>query len=249
VTTRNVSVATNAFGTPVAASSLNARDSRQIAELGLLTGAGGSNSALLQHNFQFIGGDTELLANVEYRIPLFGPATLAVFSDIGSAFNIRNTGTQTINSQFLSDDTFVGTGVVTALALRNNPQLENSFGSLLYFNNRLMTQTDFLNEFCTQRNRLSCPIALPNIVSQFFVRGEAQKNSLLRVDQARFDTIKDYRSSVGLELRVQVPIVNVPFRLIYYYNPNAKLGYTAEAPLVFLPGKRSGFKFTVGRTF
>jgi hypothetical protein len=46
-----------------------------------------------------------------------------------------------------------------------------------------------------------------------------------------------------------VPIVNVPFRLIYYYNPNAVIGYTPELPGIFLPGKRSGFKFTVGRTF
>jgi outer membrane protein insertion porin family len=250
VTTRNVQVATNSFGTPITTGTgLNARDTRQIGQLGLLTGASGANAALLQNNFQFIGGDTELLANLEYRIPLFGPATLAAFADIGSAFNIRNTGTQVINSEFLPDDTFVGQGVVTALALRNNPQLESSFGSLLYYQNRLMTQTDFLNEFCTQRNRLSCPIALPDIVHQFFLRADAQKNSFLRVDDARFDSLKDYRSSVGLELRVQVPIVNVPFRLIYYYNPNAKLGYTTEAPLIFLPGKKSGFKFTVGRTF
>jgi hypothetical protein len=50
-------------------------------------------------------------------------------------------------------------------------------------------------------------------------------------------------------LRVQVPVVNVPFRLIWYYNPNAKLGFTEELPGVPLPGKRNGFRFTVGRTF
>jgi hypothetical protein len=46
-----------------------------------------------------------------------------------------------------------------------------------------------------------------------------------------------------------VPIVNVPFRLIYYYNPNAKIGFTQELPGIYLPGKRNGFRFTVGRTF
>ncbi len=56
-------------------------------------------------------------------------------------------------------------------------------------------------------------------------------------------------ASVGLELRVQVPIVNVPFRLIYFYNPVAIFGITEELPGIYLPGKRSGFKFTVGRTF
>jgi outer membrane protein insertion porin family len=61
--------------------------------------------------------------------------------------------------------------------------------------------------------------------------------------------LKDFKASVGVEFRVQVPIVNVPFRLIYYYNPNAKIGFTEELPGIFLPGKRNGFRFTVGRTF
>ena len=113
----------------------------------------------------------------------------------------------------------------------------------------MLTKTDFLNEFCTQRTRLGCPVALPNIIQQLYVRGDVQQNSLLRVDDAKFAKIGDFKSSIGLELRVQVPIVNVPFRLIYYYNPNAVVGFTNELPGIFLPGKRSGFKFTVGRTF
>jgi outer membrane protein insertion porin family len=249
VTTRNVAVSTSAAGDITAPTNLNSRDAADLAALGNLTGTGGANPALFQSNFRFIGGDTELLANLEYRIPLFGPATLAVFGDIGTVFNLRKTGTQSLNSEFLRDDTFLGAGVVTALALRNAPSLENSFGSLLVFNNRLMTKTDFINEFCAQRTRFGCPVSLPNVIDQYYLRGEAQQNSLLRVNDALFSKFSDYRSSVGLELRVQVPIVNVPFRLIYYYNPNAKIGFTEELPTIFLPGKRSGFKFTVGRTF
>jgi len=44
-------------------------------------------------------------------------------------------------------------------------------------------------------------------------------------------------------------VVNVPFRLIFYYNPNGKFGVTQELPGIFLPGKRSGVRFSVGRTF
>jgi len=249
LTTRNVSVATNPSGAATPPTNLNSRDLAQIGALGHLTGPSGSNPALFSSNFRFIGGDTQLLGNFEYRFPIFGPATLAAFADIGSVFNLHKTGTQFINSEFLPDDQFLGAGVLTAVALRQTPQLENSFGSILYFNNRVMTKTDFLNEFCTQRTRLGCPVALPNIIQQLYVRGEAQQNSLLRVDDAKFASISDFKSSIGLELRVQVPIVNVPFRLIYYYNPNAVVGFTDELPGIFLPGKRSGFKFTVGRTF
>jgi outer membrane protein insertion porin family len=86
-------------------------------------------------------------------------------------------------------------------------------------------------------------------VQQLFLRGEAQQNSILRADQAAFAKLSDYKASVGVELRVQVPVVNVPFRLIYFYNPNAQIGVTEELPGIFLPGKKNGFKFTVGRTF
>jgi outer membrane protein insertion porin family len=249
VTTRNVAVSTTPSGTVTAPTNLNSRDAADIAALGNLTGASGANPALFSNNFRFIGGDTQLLANLEYRIPIFGPATLAAFADIGTVFNLRKTGTQFINSEFLKDDTFLGAGVVTALALRNAPNLENSFGSVLFYNGRVMTKTDFLNEFCLQRVRLGCPVSLPNVIDTYYIRGEAQQNSLLKVDEAVFSKFNDWRSSVGLELRVQVPVVNVPFRLIYYYNPNAKIGFTEELPGIRLPGKRSGFKFTVGRTF
>jgi outer membrane protein insertion porin family len=85
--------------------------------------------------------------------------------------------------------------------------------------------------------------------SSFSFAARRRRIPLLRVDEAAFNRFGDFRSSVGLELRVQVPVVNVPFRLIYYYNPNAKIGFTEELPGLFLPGKRNGFRFTVGRTF
>jgi outer membrane protein insertion porin family len=249
ITSRNVTVATNPSGTPTNAGlGLDAATLTDIASLGQLTGASGSNPGLFLKDFRFIGGDTELLGNVEYRIPIFGPATLAFFADIGSAFNLHKTGDQIINSTFQPDDTFIGAGTLTAVSLRNAPTLENSFGSLLFFRGRVMTKTDFINEFC-RGNRFGCPTSLSPQVQQLYLRGEVQQNSVLRVGEAAFDSIGDFKSSVGVELRVQVPIVNVPFRLIYYYNPNARIGITEELPGIFLPGKKSGFRFTVGRTF
>lgn len=246
VTSRNVVVSTNLSGTATQVPGVSADILNEIAQVGTFTGAGGANPAALSSNFQFIGGDTQLLGNFEYRIPIFGPVSLAAFADVGTVFNLRKTGTQNINSEFLADDRFIGVGTLTGLALRNNPQLEGRFGSLLFFNDRLLTRTDFRTLFCST---LICPTSPPEGVQQIFIRGEAQTNSLLRVDEARFNKFGDFRSSVGLELRVQVPIVNVPFRLIYFINPNAKIGFTDELPGLFLPGKRSGFRFTVGRTF
>ncbi len=243
VTTRNVVAATNVSGTAVAIPSL----SSDLAGLGTFTGIDGANSAQISRNFQFIGGDTQVLGNFEYRVPIFGPANLAVFADVGSVFNLHKTGSQVINSNFLADDTFVGAGTLTALALRNNPNLESRLGSLLLFNNSLLTTDEFRRNFC--QTGFGCPVSPPQNIQQVFLRGEAQTNTILRIDESAFSKFSNIRSSIGLELRVQVPVLNVPFRLIYYYNPNAKIGITEEAPGLFLPGKRSGFRFTVGRTF
>ena len=248
ITSRNVVVATNASGTPNTNTGLDTRTQDEIATIGQLTGYSPSNPALYSRNYRFIGGDTEILGNFEYRIPLFGPVTSALFADIGSVFNIRKTGTQVINSTFLPDDTFLGPGRLTALGLINTPVLESSFGSILYYRDRVMTKTDFINEFC-RGNRFGCPTSLSPQVQQLYVRGEVQQNSLLKVDDAQFGKYTNVKSSIGVEFRVQVPIVNVPFRIYYYYNPNAKIGFTEELPGIFLPGKRSGVRFTVGRTF
>jgi outer membrane protein insertion porin family len=248
ITSRNVVVAVNPSGTPNTNTGLNQRDQDEIRTIGELTGIAGSNPALFTRNFRFIGGDTQLLGNFEYRMPVFGPATLALFADVGSVFNLRKTGSQTINSEFLNDDTFIGAGRLTALGLINTPVLESSFGSILYYRGRVLTKTDFINEFC-RGNRFGCPTSLSPQVQQLYLRGEVQQNSLLRVDDAKFNKLGDFKASIGAELRVQVPIVNVPFRLIYYYNPNGNFGVTEQLPGIFLPGKRSGFKFTVGRTF
>ena len=106
----------------------------------MLTGAGGSNPALFTQNFRFIGGDTQLLGNFEYRIPIFGPATLAAFADVGSVFNLRKTGTQTINSEFLPDDTFHRRGPPDGTWADKRTNLESSFGSILYYRGRVLDQ-------------------------------------------------------------------------------------------------------------
>lgn len=248
VTSRNVRVATNVNGTPTPVIGLGDDLINEISQIGVFTGATGSNVAQISRNFQFIGGDTQLLGNFEYRIPIFGPAALALYADVGSVFNLRKTGTQNIDSTFLADDRLIGAGSLTALALRNNPELEPSFGSLLLFNNRVLTTSEFLINYC-RGNRFGCPTSLPQGIQQVFLRGETQQNNLLRVDESAFNKISDFRASLGFELRVQVPVVNVPFRLIYFYNPNGKFGVTEEVPGLFLPGRRSGFRFTVGRTF
>jgi outer membrane protein insertion porin family len=115
-----------------------------------------------------IGGDTRLLLNMEYRISVVGPLSLAWFMDAGAVFNLRKYEDQVISSNLL---------------------------------------------------RLS------------------EKDSIAR----------SMRASVGAELRIQVPIINVPFRLIFAYNPNANPDITD--PRVLSTERRTVIRFTIGRAF
>jgi outer membrane protein insertion porin family len=78
-------------------------------------------------------------------------------------------------------------------------------------------------------------------VQPVFLRGDAQTNTVARISQSLFSKIGDYRSSLGLELRIQMPVINVPFRFIYAINPNAQDTLIQE--------KKRVFRFSIGRTF
>jgi outer membrane protein insertion porin family len=250
VTTRNVVLASNPTGDPQVIPEL-----APYATLGLFTGASGANSFRLSRTFTSVGADTQLLGNFEYRIPIFGPVSLAAFADVGTAFNMRTGDDQFINSEFLPDQPFLAPLSISALAIAQNRI--NSPGQLLAVNFRggLVARDArvVLADEVTQQLCGSCPInpltGLPPGFYEVFLRGEAQTNTAVRLSQSVFSSFSDIRSSVGMELRFQVPVVNVPFRLIYAYNPNARTGLTDELPGFRFNERKSVFRFSIGRTF
>ena len=91
---------------------------------------------------------------------------------------------------------------------------------------------------------------LPPGFQPVFLRGEAQTTTVARLGEAKFGSIGDFHTSIGGELRVQVPVLNVPFRLIYAYNPRARGDFQIidGVPFIFNE-KKTTFRFSVGRTF
>lgn len=254
ITSRNVVVANNVSGAPVQVPGV-----QNLAAVGTFTGADGSNRVQLPRNFTAIGGDTQLLGNFEYRIPLFGPVTIAAFADIGSAFNLRHGSDQLFSSNFLDATTFLptvgaipcrgGSATVTldTLVACNSPLAISPFGGLVLRDNRLVT-TDELTA-AQRTGPLDPNTLLPVGFQQVFLRGEAQTNTVVRLSEGLFSRFSDFRSSVGAELRFQVPIINVPFRLIYAYNPNARGPQVIDGFPFNFREKKSVFRFSVGRTF
>ena len=242
VTTQSVSVSGTPSGDLVAVGSLPESLRSQLVALGTFTGPSGANSVLIDRQFRFLGGDTQLLGNFEYRIPIFGPVALAAFADIGTAFNLTTPPDQTFSTEFLADQPLLNaSGGLNGLVKRRFPQLAQlaSNGGLIVQGDRLITQEEFT---ALQRVGPLDPVnGLPFGLQPVFLRGQAQTNTVARLSQSLFSKISDYRSSVGLEMRIQMPVINVPFRFIYAINPNAQDTLVQE--------KKRVFRFSIGRTF
>jgi outer membrane protein insertion porin family len=265
VTSRNVVLATNASGTPNALSDIPA----SLTNIGVFTGPTGNNVVRLPRSFTSVGADTQVLGNLEYRIPVIGnTVSLAAFADIGSAFNLRSNRDQQFSSNFLSDQPFLQTvgfipcnrpgangfaqvSLTTLAACNAGIQLALvptiSGPALVMRDNRLVTSGELNN--AVNLGPFDPSTGLPFGFRPVFLRGEAQTNTVVRLSQSLFDSIGDYRSSLGMEVRVQVPVINVPFRLIFAYNPNARTNQVIDGFPFFFNEKKKVIRFSVGRTF
>jgi outer membrane protein insertion porin family len=246
VTSQNVTIASNSTGTPVPIAGLPS----SIANIGAFTGVSGANSFRFGRSFTAVGADTQLLGNFEYRVSLFGPVSVAAFADVGSAFNLRKGADQFFSSAFLSDDQFAALNgaTLTQIAVAANPGLATApLGGLVIRDNRLVSIDEFANAL--RVGPLDPFTLLPPGFQQGFIRGQAQTNTAVRLSESLFSKFTDFRSSMGVEFRFQIPVINVPFRLIYAYNPNARNGVVQELPGVFFDEKKNVFRFSVGRTF
>jgi outer membrane protein insertion porin family len=259
ITSQNVVIAENPIGTPVVIPGFPPG----AAALGVFTGPSGNNIARLQPTFTSVGADSQLLGNFEYRVPIISDVvSIAAFADIGAAFNLRSNQDQTFSSNFIDDQPFLsGVGNVdcprfvtgrapislSSLALCKDPRLAASpFLSLVARDNRIVSQAELES---AGTGDVDPTTLLPRGFFPVFLRGQAQTNTVVKLSESLFDQLKDYRSSLGMEVRVQVPIINVPFRLIFAYNPNARQNQVIQGFPFFFNEKKRVIRFSVGRTF
>ena len=173
--------------------------------------------------FTPIGADTQLLYNVEYRIPIAGPLSIAAFADAGTAFNLAS----------LKDQSLV------------TLPTKEPVSSILILNPRGRIASQ--KQIAKARTPETPPGALPKGFRFVQLAGSVTRTSDVRLARDLSGFGENFRASVGAELRVQVPVVGVPFRLIFAYNPNAKTNRN-DPTQIFLEQKRT-IRFTVGRTF
>jgi outer membrane protein insertion porin family len=164
-----------------------------------------------------LGGDTQFVYNLEYRVPIASVLSIAAFADVGTAFNVRKYKDQITSSNFVPDPN-PGAAIL-------DPQ-----------GNQVTDLAPFTDE--------AGNLKLPEGYNTVFMSGSTQNFQIVRATQSNgWSLKKDLRSSLGLEFRVQMPVINVPFRLIMAYNPYA------DDPVHFYPQKKTVVRFSVGRTF
>jgi len=164
-----------------------------------------------------IGGDTQLIYNVEYRVPIISVLSLAAFADVGTVFNARKYSDQITSSNFVKGDIIPG-------------------GVLLDPAGRVATQEEI-------DSAPKDPDGTPTGFKRVFIEGESQRFDIVRTSQGSVRFLSSLRSSLGVEFRVQMPVINVPFRLIWAYNPKA------DSPENIILERKTVFRFSVGRTF
>jgi outer membrane protein insertion porin family len=191
ISSRNVVVSTSPTGPSSQLTTLPTALRDQLTALGTFTGPGGANSFQLpQRDARFLGADTQLLGNFEYRIPIVGRTLgFALFADIGSAFNLRTKDDQTFSTEFLADDPFIrtlGIGGLSQLVLASNPALAPAplTGGLVLRDNRLVTREELTNAF---RIGPTDPVTgLPFGFREIFLRGDVQQNTVARISESLF---------------------------------------------------------------
>ena len=171
--------------------------------------------------FTPIGGDTSLVYNLEYRVPIISALSVAAFADVGTVFNMR---------KFSADQLTVSNYV--------NQPVAN--GILLNPSGRVATQEELVN---AAQPGGSTP---PGFRTVSFL-GDSRSYDIIRLSQNSDRIFSDVRASLGAEIRVQVPMLNVPFRLIFAFNPNARID--PFDPKTLYLERRTAIRFAVGRTF
>jgi outer membrane protein insertion porin family len=170
--------------------------------------------------FTPIGGDTSLVYNLEYRVPIFSALSIAGFADVGTVFNLRK-----FNTDQLTVSNFVNQPIGSVIL---NPA------------GRVATAEELAN--AAQPGGGTPPGFRP--VS---LVGDSRSYDIVRLSQNTDRIFSDVRASLGAEIRVQVPMLNVPFRLIFAYNPNARTD--PFDPKTLYLERRTAIRFAVGRTF
>jgi outer membrane protein insertion porin family len=189
--------------------------------------------------FYPVGGDTQFIYNLEYRIPIVSVLSIAAFTDFGAVFNARRYSDQVVKSEYLSPILNQNFGNISSFGASRGAALTGDGGVFLNTATGELASRDDVDSGTAQ-------------LTPAYIFGDTRTYSIVDMDESMGGFLNSLRSnlisSMGLEFRVQMPVINVPFRLIWAYNPQARTDPADPRTFGFIE-RKSVFRFSVGRTF
>lgn len=204
------------------------------------------NTLLSSYSFTSTGGDSQLLYNLEYRVPIFSMLSIAAFADVGTVFNSRrydnqtltyNQGNQNLSYNILSSKDYYSSSDPVATTY-------DSYGRYGVYVNSTTGDLAKKSEVYDSDGNVKSGYQVAYMyggASSYYVYGLSERRTS--------NVFGNLRSSLGMEFRVQVPVINIPFRLIFAYNPNPRTDTINDPSILGYPDKRTVIKFSVGRSF
>jgi outer membrane protein insertion porin family len=164
-------------------------------------------------------------AQYEYIHQFTGSKELPIFEKLflGGEYSVRGFDIRTIGPQDPQNGLVLGGDKSLLFNIEEQITIAGPVRAILFYD------AGQVQPGPTTQQRLFVPLGEPNIVN-------------LPGQNFRW---QDFKTSTGLEIRFFMPVLNVPFRLIFAYNPQRSGVYDNT----LLPQKAFQFRFAVGSTF
>jgi outer membrane protein assembly factor BamA len=164
-------------------------------------------------------------AQYEYIHQFSGSKELPIFEKLflGGEYSVRGFDIRTIGPQDPQNGLVLGGDKSLLFNIEEQFTIAGPVRAILFYD------AGQVQPGPTTQQRLFVPLGEPNILhlpGQNFRR-------------------QDFKTSTGVEVRFFMPVLNVPFRLIFAYNPQR----SGVLDNTLLPQKAFQFRFAVGSTF
>jgi outer membrane protein insertion porin family len=187
-------------------------------------------------------------ALAEYIHSYSGSEELPIFEKLflGGEYSVRGYDIRSIGPSDSTTGLVLGGNKSLLFNVEQNVNLMSQLRLIFFYDAgqvRDVGQSFAWKERLTQPNAATLPLLYdPAVDPRVLVAGDC----VSRPDLCTTSNVSAFKTSTGVEVRLFMPVVNVPFRLIFAYDPQ-RTGVRSTSTL--LPQQAFQFRFAVGTTF
>jgi outer membrane protein insertion porin family len=184
-------------------------------------------------------------AQFQYIAPLFDTTTLPIFERLflGGEYSIRGFDIRSVGPTVPGSSVVLGGNKSLLFNAEYLITIVNQVRIVLFYDAGQVR--DFGQKFALKEDVTQTILPPTPALIDPFATTALIDPSALNLQTEVIGTTSAFKTSTGVELRFFMPVLNVPFRLIYAWNPQR--GNVLDNSL--RPAKNATFRFAVGTTF